>query len=106
MSRDLLPDTAALLPDEAGGRREDVSAPVEEPDFETLLALHRGFREQAREVAGTAFTSWEQPLPNLTWSRQRIENVKHWLDQGGFDWEVEAALKRKAKTGRIEDEEE
>ena len=83
------------------------SIPVYDPDDPDILmrnALHRGFREPAREICGTTFTSWEQPLPNLTWSRQRIENVKRWIDQGGFDWEVAAALKRKAKTGSLEEE--
>lgn len=70
-------------------------------DHSHRMALHRGFNEQCSQIAGTDFTSHEQPLPNLTWNRQSIENIKHWLGQGGFDWEVDAANKRKAKTGPV-----
>lgn len=58
-------------------------------------ALHRGFREQHQYTGATDFTSWEVPLPNLTWSRQSTDKIKHWLEQGGFDWEVRDALKKK-----------
>ena len=71
--------------------------PAVEADFSAIMALHRGFREQCNWSGTTDFTSHETPLPNLTWGNQKIENIKRWLDQGGFDWEVDAALKRKAK---------
>ena len=59
--------------------------------------LHRGFRDQHKENYGTEFTSWETPLPQLTWSHQSVEKIKSWLEAGGFPWEVEEALKRKKR---------
>ncbi|WP_264773031.1 hypothetical protein [Defluviimonas salinarum] len=82
------------------------AAAPSEVDTATIYALHRGFRELHRYTGGTEFTSWENPLPNLTWSRQPIAKVKSWLEEGGFPWEVREALKRKAKGKSIEEEDE
>ena len=43
---------------------------------------------------GEDVKSWENPLPNLTWSHLPVATLRHLLDQGGFDWEVRDATRR------------
>jgi hypothetical protein len=85
----------------------DVKSPLSNVDlFAMRKALHRGFHDLHRENYGTEFTSWESPLPQLTWSHQSVEKIKSWLELGGFPWEVEAAIRRRSKiTGRNEKDE-
>jgi hypothetical protein len=72
--------------------------PVSDADRNAWLqALHRGFGDAHRESYGTQFTSWETPLPQLTWAHQSIEKVKSWLEAGGFPWEVEAAAGNRSR---------